>query len=477
MAKLLFLQNIEYEFLGPMYISAHAKDGGHEVRISLGDNANDFEPTILEFQPDLLGFSTMTGSHLWARNIAHQLKVRHGLLNIFGGAHPTFFPEFIRESGVDMLVRGEGEETVREILDCIDAGRDFSDLANLTLKFPDGSVRENPVRMLRRDLDDYPFPDRHLYDALKGRIDRRVRNVITSRGCPFHCTFCFEDSMRELYRGKGKYVRIRAIAKVIEELKIQRSTTDVHTIYFADDVFGLNRKWLYEFLDVYKREVGLPFICLVRADLVAADPEYAQRLADGGCKTVFFGIESGNEEIRNRVLKKKLTNVQIRLAAERLHTAGIKFRTYNIVGLPDETLEDAFVTMRLNIDIRADYPWCSVFMPFPGTALTDYAFDRGYLDRSFKFDSLSESFFIDSKLNMPDIDRIANLQKFFQTAVLWPRTLPIVSRLINLRPNRLFDAWFGMVYFLVYIRSENKSFWKTLRFAVYNYHHVLSGKR
>ncbi len=416
MAKFLFLQNIEYEFLGPMYIAAYAGAGGHRVRMAMGNDSDSFDNVVREFSPDLLGFSTMTGSHRWARDVAGTLKARHGVPNIFGGAHPTFFPEFIHEPDVDMLVRGEGEETVREILDRIDTGSDFSNVPNLIVKLKDGSVRENPVRKLRSDLDDYPFPDRHLYDALEGHLDRKVRTVITSRGCPFHCTFCFEDSLRELYKGKGKFVRMRSIAKVIEELKVLCSTTNVETVYFVDDVFGVNRRWLYEFLEVYRREVGLPFICLARADLVAADTAYAQHLADGGCRAVFFGIESGNEEIRNRVLNKRLSNDQIILAAKRLHAAGIPFRTYNILGLPGETLEDAFATLRLNIAVRADYPWCSVFMPFPGTALTEYAFERGYMDHAFEFDSLSKSFFRILELTMRSASSPSAQSRFFSLA-------------------------------------------------------------
>jgi radical SAM superfamily enzyme YgiQ (UPF0313 family) len=474
MARLLFLQNIDYEFLGPMYIASQARAGGHEVRLELGNSIEDFDKTLRDWKPNLIGFSIMTGSHKWARDIAVEIKRHHGIPSIFGGAHPTFFPEFIQEEGVDMIVRGEGEEAVRDVLDHLDAGKPLDGIGNLGFK-RDGKVIQNPVRNLRKDMDDYPFPDRQLYESLNGRLDRSVRNIITSRGCPFHCSFCFEDSMRELYAGKGRYVRIRAIPKVIEELKSLRDTTDVRTIYFADDVFGMSKKWLYEFLPVYKREVGLPFICLVRADIVASDPEYAQRLADGGCRSVFFGIESGNEDLRNRVLVKQLANKQIRVAAKRLHDAGIKFRTYNIVGLPGETIEDALTTVELNIEIKADYPWCSVFAPFPGTALTKYAFDEGYLDRAFEFDSLSKSFFTDSKLQHRDIDKLVNLQKFFQTAVLWPQTLPFIKRLlIGLPPNPLFTAWFGLVYFYVYVKSENKRFLETLRFALRNYHHVLA---
>ena len=465
MAKLLFLQNIEYEFLGPMYIASNARTHGHEVRLCLGSAIADFQKTIEEFQPDLFAFSIMTGSHGWARDLSKELKQRYGKRSIFGGAHPTFFPEFIHEDGVDLLVRGEGEEAMAEILDHIAAGTDYSGVANLSCKRPDGRVVCNPVRNLRRDLDDYPFPDRTLYDALNGKIDRGVRNVITSRGCPFHCTFCFEDSMRELYSGKGKYVRIREIEHVIDELKTLKAQHEVRTIYFADDVFGMSRKWLYEFLERYRKEIGLPFICLLRADIVAADPEYARKLAEGGCSTVFFGIESGNEKTRNEILKKNLTNEEIRISAKRLHEVGIRFRTYNIVGLPGESLEDAFETLRFNIEIGADYPWCSVFMPFPGTELTRLAFERGYLSAEFEFNSLSKSFFTGSPLRIPDIDRICNLQKFFQTAVLVPQSLPIIRQLIKLPPNRLFDAWFGFVYFVVYLRSEKKRFSETLIFA------------
>src|SRR5262245_8215743 len=116
MARLLFLQNIEYEFLGPMYISALAKEGGHSVRLELGNTIEDFAPVLAEFKPDLVGCSIMTGSQRWAQRIAVEVQRRHGIPCIFGGAHPTFFPEFIQEEGVNLLVRGEGEEAVRDIL-------------------------------------------------------------------------------------------------------------------------------------------------------------------------------------------------------------------------------------------------------------------------------------------------------------------------------------------------------------------------
>src|SRR6266852_4706221 len=109
MAKLLFLQNIEYEFLGPMYVSSMAKSAGHECRLLLGETIQDFDKGITVFNPDLVGFSVMSGSHRWAIDLARRIKEEYGILTILGGAHPTFFPEVIEKASVDMIVRGEGE--------------------------------------------------------------------------------------------------------------------------------------------------------------------------------------------------------------------------------------------------------------------------------------------------------------------------------------------------------------------------------
>lgn len=475
MARLLFLQNIDYEFLGPMYISAYARARGHSVHMAIGQTEADLAPEIERIRPDVLGFSIMSGSHRWARDMAGALKARYGLPTLFGGAHPTFFPEFAREPAVDWLVRGEGEETVTELLDALDAGRPVDTLPNLWLRRgSDGELVQNEVRPLRADLDDYPFPDRHLYDALEGRLDRGVRNVITSRGCPWHCSFCFEDAMRELYDGKGKYVRIRKIDAVIAECQQIKALGGVRLIYFADDVFGMKKDWLYTFLPRFKREVGLPFVCLVRADIVASDPHYAEALAEGGCQSVFFGVESGNERLRNKVLNKDLSDAEIVRAAGYLHAAGVKFRSYNIMGLPEETLADALSTVELNIRIRTDYPWCSIFSPLPGTELARYAEAEGYLPPGFDAEALSRSFFLRSEMDMPDIDAIQNLQKLFQTAVLWPRTWPAVKRLIHLPPNPAFTAWFGLIYFYTYVKSEQRDVPSTLRFALKNYRHILA---
>jgi radical SAM superfamily enzyme YgiQ (UPF0313 family) len=455
-----------------MYISAAAKQAGHECRLGIGNKLKHFTALLEDFRPDLVGFSVMTGSHAWATDMATQIKRAYGIRGLFGGPHATCFPAFAADPAVDIMVRGEGEAATVEILDRIAGRRELDGIANVSFK-RNGTLLEYPLRHLEEDLDRLPFPDRSLYRDRKRVPDRSVYRVISARGCPYSCAFCFTEMMRQLYKGKGKAIRLRRVERVIAECRELKERHGARVIYFSDDLFGTDKRWLYEFLDVFRAEIGLPFSCQVRADIVASDKGYAKRLAEAGCRSVFFGVETGNERLRNQVLNKRLRDEQIYATAEMLHKAGITFRTYNMLGLPDETLEDSLTTLAMNIRINADYPWCYIYTPYPGTALAEYARQKGYMDPHKDWTTCPESQYVSSRLKMPQIQEMQNLQKFFQTGVLWPRTVPLIKRLIRLPPNPIFTLWFGLVYFMVYLRSENRRFWGTIWFALANARHVL----
>jgi hypothetical protein len=204
------------------------------------------------------------------------------------------------------------------------------------------------------------------------------------------------------------------------------------------------------------------------------DDDLAALLKSNGCDTVFFGIESGDEGYRNAVLGKGVTDGEIRRGAAVLKRHGIRFRTYNIIGFPGETFDQALKTVALNVAIGTDYPWCSLFMPYPGTRLADYARQEGYLDAGIEPDHLEDSFHR-TLLDNPDRDRLINLHKFFQTVVLFPSLLPLVARLVRLPVNRLFQLWFSLVYFLLYVRSERRGLLATLADGVRNSAQFLQG--
>ncbi|MBE7414455.1 MAG: radical SAM protein [Deltaproteobacteria bacterium] len=451
MARIAFIQNIAFEYLGVMYLSAVLKRHGHVVEMFIVSGDEDRAlAEIAAFRPDIAGFPCTTGAHLWALKFASRLKKAAPVMTVFGGAHATYFPQVVEEEPVDAVCRGEGEYALLELAERLDRGEDILSVRNFWFKTKDGITRNEP-RPLIEDLDELPFPDRTLYAGKYHFLNRSQRAFIGGRGCPFDCTFCFNHALIKLYQGKGKAVRYRSVDNLIAEINEVRSSTGLRTVYMQDDTFILNKKWFAEFASKYPKEVGLPFICLVRADL--ADEETIKGLKRAGCKNVFFGVETGSEDLRNSLLKKKVTDEEVINTGRLLKKYGIRFRTYNILGLPGETLEDAFRTVSINAEIETDYPWCALFYPFPGTELAEYAREKGLLDSSV--DCANPSFFKESVLKSPHKNELINLQKLFFYGVKFPFLLPLIKRLIRLKPNIFFNLAFLASYGWCYLRSEN----------------------
>jgi radical SAM superfamily enzyme YgiQ (UPF0313 family) len=238
---------------------------------------------------------------------------------------------------------------------------------------------------------------------------------------------------------------MRSPANVVEEIRqARRRWPAMRTVLFIGDVVFHDRRWAREFLELYAESVDLPFAGLVAAN--AIDEEIGALLKRARCHCIFFGIETGNERVRREVLKKPVSNAQIEKAAEVLRRNGIAFRTFNMLGIPTETIDDMIETIRFNARIGARHPWCSIFVPYPGTELFEVAVRAGELSAGFSFDDLPSSYMERCVLDRPDRERIENLHKLFPTAVKHPWTLPLVRRLMDLPPNLLFKLWFGVGY-------------------------------
>ena len=464
MTKIIFLQNILYEYLGTMYISASLKKVGHDCDILVKGYDKNIVKSAIESDADIIAFSCATGLHKWALKIAKEIKKKTDKLILFGGPHPTFFPEVINKPQVDIICRGEGEEAIVDLANSLDQKKEITKIKNLWVK-KHGKVYKNEVRSLVGNLDKIEMPDRELYYSKYKFLRTNSRKpFFTTRGCPYDCTFCFNHSFMKLYQGKGKCVRRRSIKDVIEEIKQVKDKYPLKTVYFQDDTFILDHQWIKKFTKEYKKEINLPFICLIRANLVNED--IIKNLQKGGCEQVFFGIETGNDDLRNKVLKKGVTNKQIIQAAKLLKKYKIKFKTYNILGLPGETLENAFETVRINRQIKSDYPWCSLLQPYPGTEIYNQLIKTGDITKSFSPDDIKQSFF--SNTNVTYKREMINLQKLFFYAVKFPSLEPLIKKLIKLKPNKLFDLAFWIGYSYVYIKSENLNIFRTLIFGLRN---------
>jgi len=454
-AKLLLIQSLFVEQFGIMTLSAVAKARGHDVSLAIGSDRHILQKAR-EFKPDVVGFSVLTGYQIrylqLGRALTRDIQPRPVIL--FGGPHATFFPEIVLEDGVDVVCQGEGEGALEDILEAIDQGNGFEGIENLVLE-KDGQPVSFPMRTLV-DIDEVPFPDREIYAAYPVIHDADLVTFMASRGCPYHCSFCFNKKMVNLVKGHGPWVRFRSVDHLIEEIDKVQQGRKIRYIDFHDDTFILKQDWLFRFLDAYAKKFSIPFICQVRADLLTLD--IAKALKDAGCCRVSFGLESGDESLRNMLLKKSLSDDQIREAASFLNRVGIPFFTTNMMGLPGERLDQALKTLTLNIEIGTKCAWTSIFQPFPGTELAHYSFEEGFLEKPISTDEPVDTH-TTSLLHQPDIDKIVRLQKFAYLAVAFPLTLPLIKKLINYNFPTIYYYFHRISYLIFYFRHAYMTNW------------------
>jgi radical SAM superfamily enzyme YgiQ (UPF0313 family) len=460
LTKIAFIQNLWTENLGVMYLTGMLKSRGYDARIFIDVRGNNALREVLEYHPQVVGVSCTTGLHHWGIAFLQAVKTaRPGIVTLIGGPHASFCPEVALVSGVDYAVRGESEDAIIKIAEAMKDGSDISALDNIAYQ-RDGELVVNPLGHLIDDLDTIPFPDRSYYDRYPLTKREGSKNFIAGRGCPYACAFCGNYQYHQLYRGKGKWVRYRSPDNILSEIEMVRDKYGIKFVGFSDDTLVFNKKWLAGFMEQYRRRIGLPFISTVRANLV--DEELVRILKEGGCQSCVFGVESGDERIRNEVLLKGVTDAEIRFTAELFRKHQIRFGTYNMLGLPGETIDDAFKTVKLNAQIRPDFPWCSVLQPYPGTKI--HRDLEQVLGRKILSDEIGASYFTASVLKHPQIRQMENLQKWFHLAVRFPFLQPLIKVLIKLPPNPFFTLVFQASYGWQLLRRSRLNLWQMFKY-------------
>ncbi len=392
---------------------------------------------IRAMRPDVVAFSIMTVRVAWAINLARRIKEEAGIRNIFGGPHPTFAPDdVIERDAIDMVCIGEGEGALLDLAERIDGGWEgHEEIRNLWAR-KNGAIVRNPLRCLVEDLDGLPFQDREIYYykyPLLGQL--RIKRFLVGRGCPYQCAFCANPGYRRMYEGKGRYCRKRSRESVISEIKQVRDRYGLGFVVFTDDTFTTDRDYLYGFLDLYEREIRVPFSCQTRANEV--DREMAQALKRAGCHTVAFGIESASERIREGVLRKGITDAQIENAARVFKEKGLTFGVYSIIGAPTETVAEAVATLRMTARIQSDAQVASRFRLLPGT---DIARAVGAPPRDGRPGKGEPSVASAIPVEARTARQMENLYDLFDLGVIFPRLIPLIEKLIKWRGGWAFRA-------------------------------------
>ncbi len=437
MRVLFVIKQIDYEPMGIMHLSSVLKAAGHEVELSIAAQEDPVQ-RARDWQPGVLAYSLSTGSQDYYTALNHELRqVVPGAFSVFGGAHGTFFPEMIEAAGVDGVCIGEGEYAMRDLVDALAAGQEPYAIANWWFK-RNGEVIKNPPRPLIADLDELPLPDRDLVYQ-RHRLTRRakIKHFITGRGCPYDCSYCFNHAYWEIYKGTGsKRVRQRSVDNVLAEVAYVKEHYPLGFVVFVDDTFIVFKDWVAEFAEKYPQAIGLPFFCNVRANLVT--PELVAQLKRAGCVSVGMGIEAGNDEMRNHVLRRHMSKETIINACRAVREGGLHLISTNMLGLPGGTLAQDFETLELNIACRPSYANTFLFQPYPRTALGEYAREGGYMAGSYE--DIHTSAWETSILKFPPGEKrqIENLQKWFALAVEFPWLRPILRPLLKLPRNRIY---------------------------------------
>ncbi len=423
--KVLFVidaDSLDQEPLGIMHISALLKQHGYVCEaLNLADH-QDLVEAVCKLEPHLLAFSAATGPHKRLVRASQVIKKEIALPSIFGGPHPSYFPELIEQDGVDIVCRGEGEYPLLELAQAIEAGKDFSNIPNLWVK-RDGQIYRNPPRPFIQNLDSLPWPDREITNMFSKLHVEDTRYFMGGRGCPYDCTFCFNHVAKDF--AEGHYIRWRTVENLINEIKAVKGRYAMRFASFQDDTFGLKVDWLEEFCMRYRQEIGLPFLCHVRANLV--DDHMSRLLADAGCVHVAIGLESGNDYLRQVILKKNISREQLVNACLSLKAHGITITTQNMFGLPFETIDTVLETISLNISCQPERMNLYFYVPYPRTQLAQFSIDAGFFREGME--ALPESYtteFSSVNLSLPDAHQIEQLAKLTRFCVHFPIFFPII---------------------------------------------------
>jgi radical SAM superfamily enzyme YgiQ (UPF0313 family) len=370
--KVLFL-NPQQEMGGIQCLSAYIKKAGHEVALvndpNLFDNAwiqypwlsKIFEDTdsilkkINDHNPDLIGISAVTDDFSWGLKWAKRIKDELNIPIVFGNTHSTFHPEeCLKYESVDFIIRGEGEETLVELINALEGKVEFSEVKGLGYKI-NGNVKINPMRPLIQDLDILPFPDKDLYYNEMSYLNNGY-TTMSGRGCPYRCTFCDNNTSIKLYKEEvketQKWARRHSPEYVVNEILWAIEKYKIKHVRFNDEDFSYDRNWLRVFCPLYKEKVGLPYFAWVYPNTI--DDEMAQLLSESGCDAVEMGIQSGSEHLRKDILHRKTKDTQIFTAMKALRKFKIRTTVDIIIGLPTETKEDLDATVRL---LSEGNPW------------------------------------------------------------------------------------------------------------------------
>ena len=361
-----------YPPLGILYISAYLDEQKiqHAVFDSTFSSEAEWMDYVEQEQPDVIAFYVNLMTKVKIIQLIQKLRSSESFLNtqiVLGGPDITYNKENYLETGADVLIIGEGEETFAELVSALKNEEPLNSINGLVFK-ADGVLIQNPPRIKIKDIDSLPLPNRHLFpiqkylDAWKNAHGASALNVSTQRGCPYTCKWCSTAVYGQSYRR-------RSPQKVVEELKLLMDSYQPDSFWFVDDVFTVSHKWMRGFAEAIEAaDLKIRYECITRAERM--NDEIINILKKTGCHRVWIGAESGSQKIIDAMDRRvDVEVVKNQLIATR--KAGIETGTFIMVGYPGETYDDILETATYLETALPDQFTITKSYPIKGTALYD----------------------------------------------------------------------------------------------------------
>jgi radical SAM superfamily enzyme YgiQ (UPF0313 family) len=448
--------------IGISYVAGTLRRAGHEVHAlhvsELLGYPFDLERILADVRavdPGLVGISSGYNHYPEMRRVIDAVEGQLGIPVLLGGIHTTLNTEHVMAENPRLSFAncGEGEESTLELVEALESGRDPADIRNLWVRTPSG-IRANATR---------PFMDlAHLADMatdiwdFQGVIDQRRGwvNVSAQRGCPYRCPYCHNNGVAQVMSKRMGvpsssnsalgFLRYRPAEAMVRELCAIRDRWDMQAFSFIDDTFTMNPEWVRGFLELYAREVRVPFVCNTTA--IDLDAALLDALVAAGCRIVRMGVESGSSRIVNDVLKRRFIGEErLRWAFRAAQERGLNALAFLMIGNIGETRDEMLQTFRLNADLRPTSMKLSLAHPYPGTDYETMAVRQESVDPGKRVHNFIE----ESVLSRSDSDRLW-LDKV-RTFYFWyvnrylenegaPRFERLIDELEALPPERWRDA-------------------------------------
>lgn len=379
--KILLIQpnydsHIIHPPLGLGYIASTLRKAGYEISIYDGTRHNALEEDFIEAietsHPDLIGISLFCRGQNKVRKLVSRIKKRFDIPIVIGGPQASALSDYILENfETDFVIIGEGEVVIKKLAEEIETGKKRYDKIE-GLGYKDGIRRQiNKRAPLIEDLDSLPFPAWDLMPPEKYRIvpilspakGFPIAPIITSRGCPYECTFCATNVTWE------RKLRTRSPANVIKEIKYLIKDFGVKEIHFCDDNITFYRKFIDEICELILQErIKIPWQCPNGVRIDTLDKKLLYKMKEAGCYSIGLGIESGNQNILNKI-KKRLDLQKTEQVLKNIKDVGMRLYGFFILGLPGETEKTIWDTIRFAKENPFDRVWFCILAPYPGSEI------------------------------------------------------------------------------------------------------------